>query len=117
LSPPDGVKRPDYAAKIHIVTVPVYYHNYVFGDLFAAQVQHYIGANVVHAEDPAATSFYGHKEVGDYLRQKIFAPGNLVAWNELTRQATGEGLSAKYFVQQYVLPKKGPTGDAGKPSK
>jgi peptidyl-dipeptidase A len=117
LNPPDGARRPDYAAKIHIVTVPVYYHNYVLGDLFAAQVQHYIGANIVHAEDPAAASFYGHKEVGEYLRQKIFAPGNLVAWNELTRQATGEALSAKYFVQQYVLPKKGPTGDAGKPSK
>lgn len=104
LTPPEEAGRPDYAAKIHILTVPVYYHNYVLGDLFAAQVQNYIAANVVKVKDPMATSFAGRKEVGDYLRAKVFAPGSLVSWNELTRQATGEPLSAKYFAQQFVRP-------------
>ena len=37
---PEGRNEPDYAAKIHIVTSPVYYHNYMLGELFASQVHH-----------------------------------------------------------------------------
>jgi peptidyl-dipeptidase A len=102
LNPPEDVTRPDYAAKIHIVTVPVYYHNYVLGDLFAAQVQHHIASAVLPKDLPGNSSFYGRKEVGVYLRDRIFAPGSLVSWNELTKQATGEPLSAKCFVRQFV---------------
>ncbi|MFH1418034.1 MAG: M2 family metallopeptidase [Planctomycetota bacterium] len=102
LNPPEDVSRPDYAAKIHIVTVPVYYHNYLLGDLFAAQVQHHIATHVLGLNDPMATSFYGRKDVGDYLRREVFAPGKLYAWNDLTKRATGEPLAAKYFVRQFV---------------
>ena len=35
-----GHNEPDYAAKIHIVTTPVYYHNYMLGEMFASQVHH-----------------------------------------------------------------------------
>ena len=31
---PEGRNQPDYASKIHIVTVPVYYQNYMLGELF-----------------------------------------------------------------------------------
>lgn len=102
LNPPETTSRPDYAAKIHIVTAPVYYHSYMMGDLFASQVQHEIAVDVLHISDPTATSFYGRKEAGDYLRKQIFGPGNLYSWNELTKRATGEPLTAKYFAQQYV---------------
>jgi len=102
LNPPDDAKQPNYAAKIHIVTVPVYYHNYVLGDLFSAQVQSHIVSAVMSKDKPGGSSFYGHKEVGTYLRDRIFSPGNLVSWNELTKQATGEPLSAKSFVEQFV---------------
>lgn len=102
LNPPRDLARPDYAAKIHVVTVPVYYHNYVLGDLFAAQVQGHIASAVLRGGEPGSSSFYGHKEVGEYLREKIFAPGNRVSWNDLTQQATGEPLSAKHFVRQFV---------------
>ena len=36
-------------------------------------------------------------EAGEYLRGAVFGPGNLYPWNELTRRATGEPLTAKYF--------------------
>ena len=36
------------------------------------------------------------------MREKIFGPGNLHAWNELTKLATGEPLTAKYFARQFV---------------
>ncbi len=102
LAAPEDVTRPDYAAKIHVVTVPVYYHNYVLGDLFAAQVQGHIASVVLSKSDNGGSSFHGRKEVGDYLREKVFAPGNLVSWNELTARATGEPLSARHFVRQFV---------------
>lgn len=33
---PDGRNSPDYGSKIHIVSAPVYYHNYMMGQLFAS---------------------------------------------------------------------------------
>lgn len=102
LNPPDDPSRPDYGAKIHIVTTPVYYHGYMFGDLFAAQVQAAVARDVLGGVDPARTSFFGQAGAGAYLRDRIFAPGDLYSWNELTRRATGEPLTPKYFVQLYV---------------
>lgn len=102
LNPPETVNRPDYAAKIHVVTTPVYYHSYMMGELFACQVHAYIAKNILAMDDPTKTSFYGEKKVGDYWKQKIFGPGNLYSWNEFTRRATGEPLSAKAFAQFYV---------------
>lgn len=102
LRPPEKVSRPDYAAKIHIVTAPVYYHSYMMGDLFGCQVHHHIATKVLGLDDPAKTCFAGRKEAGDYLKKNIFGPGNLYSWNDLTRHATGEPLTAKYFAAQFV---------------
>src|SRR5262249_13810577 len=43
---PEGRDQPDYASKIHIVVAPVYYHNYMMGQLFASQVHHAIAYDV-----------------------------------------------------------------------
>lgn len=102
LRPPETISRPDYAAKIHIVTNPVYYHSYMLGDLFGCQVQDYIATKVLKIDDPSKTCFAGHKEVGDYLKKNVFGPGNLYSWNELTKHATGENLSPKAFAAEYV---------------
>lgn len=102
LPPPENVSRPDYAAKIHVVAAPVYYHSYVMGDLFACQVHNTIARKVCGVSEPIKTCYYGRKEAGAFLREKIFGPGNLYHWNELTRRATGEPLTAKYFAEMYV---------------
>lgn len=97
--------RPDYAAKFHLFTNPVYYHNYLMGELFAAQIRHHILANVVKGQD-AAGAMCGHPEVGEYLRKQIFEPGNLYSWKELTKRATGEPLTAKYFAEESITERK-----------
>jgi peptidyl-dipeptidase A len=102
LPPPDSASRPDYAAKMHVVAAPVYYHSYIMGDLFACQVHQRIASEVIGASDPSRTCYFGRKDAGDYLKKYVFGPGNLYSWNELTRRATGEPLTAKYFAQQYV---------------
>ena len=97
INPPESVDRPDYAAKSHILTAPVYYHSYMLGELFAAQVRHTIAREVLGGVDPRRTCFYGRPEVGAFLREKVFGPGDLHSWNEYTRRATGEPLTAKYY--------------------
>jgi peptidyl-dipeptidase A len=89
---------PDYAAKIHICTSPVYYHNYIFGQLFACQLQHTIAREVLKA-DPKTALFNGHQEVGEFLKTRVFAFGRTLRWDEFIRQATGEELSAKAFAE------------------
>src|SRR5207244_5071812 len=42
LKRPAGRNAADYGSKIHIVSAPVYYHNYMMGQLFASQVHHAI---------------------------------------------------------------------------
>jgi len=101
LNPPETTARPDYAAKIHVLSAPVYYHSYQMGDLFASQVKHHVATKILK-QDPLATSFYDRPEAGEYLREQIFAPANLYSWNDLTQRATGEPLTAKYFAAEFV---------------
>lgn len=101
LNPPDDLSGADYGAKIHVVVAPVYYHNYMLGDLFASQVHHYTAA-LIGVDDPHTTCFYGNKVAAQYLQREVFEPGNLYDWRELTRRATGEELTAKYYAELYV---------------
>jgi peptidyl-dipeptidase A len=102
LDPPDDLSGADYGAKIHVVAAPVYYHNYLLGELFASQVLVYAAKHYAGTDDPHTTSFYGNTEAGDYFRREVFEPGNLYTWRELTRRATGESLSAKPYAALYV---------------
>lgn len=96
-NPPETTDRPDFAAKTHILSTPVYYHNYLMGELFAAQLRSYIASQVLATDGPVPPSFYEAPAVGRYLRERVFAPGNLYPWNELIRRATGEPLTARHF--------------------
>lgn len=100
LNPPDDLSLPGYAAKVHVVTVPVYYHSYMMGDLFACQVQEYMAKHILKLRDASATCFYGSKEAGRYLKDEVFGPGNLYSWNDLTRRCTGEELNPRAFAKQ-----------------
>ena len=114
LNPPDDPSRPDYGAKNHIVAAPVYYHSYMMGDLFSAQLQEHLARRVLNVSDPMATSFVGHTEVAAVMREKVFAPGRRETWNSLTRLATGEPLSARAFVKLYLEPQQ-QTGGGNEP--
>lgn len=100
LNPPDDMSLPGYAAKVHVVTVPVYYHSYMMGDLFACQVQDHIAKEVLNMNDPMATCFYGSKQAGQYMKDEIFGPGNLYSWSDLTKRCTGAELNARAFAKQ-----------------
>ena len=93
---PENPQGNEWATKIHIATYPVYYHNYQLGEIFAAQVLNQL------KEKYGVQDFWNQPEVGTYLKTQVFAPGKKLPWPEFVKQATGEPLTAKYFVQRYV---------------
>ncbi len=98
---PAGRHNPDYASKIHIVSAPVYYHNYMMGELFASQVHHAIARDVFHGAPPATVVYVNNKGVGEFMRKRVFEPGRTLKWNELTKHATGEPLNARAFAADF----------------
>lgn len=79
---PPGRAGPDWAAKIHLAVAPVYYHNYVLGELFASQVA------------AAAGPLAGSTDAGAFLRERIFAPAARMRWDGLCHHALGGPLTA-----------------------
>jgi peptidyl-dipeptidase A len=98
---PVGRDAPDYAAKIHVVSAPAYYHNYMMGQLFACQVHATIARDVLKAADVPNAFYTDNPAVGEFMKAKVFAPGATLSWNELTRHATGEPLNAKSFAAEF----------------
>jgi len=94
--------NPDWAAKIHFAAAPCYYHNYMLGEMLASQWQHMLVTKVLVLKSDKGVSYIGKKKAGKYLREKVFDAGALYPWNEMIIRSTGEPLTAKYFVQQFV---------------
>jgi peptidyl-dipeptidase A len=98
---PAGRNAPDYGSKFHIVGAPVYYHNYMMGELFASQLHHAIARKVYKDADPRTVTYVGNKEVGAFMRRFVFEPGRTMSWNELTRYATDADLSPEAFAKDF----------------
>jgi oligoendopeptidase F len=87
---------PFYAA------IPIYQQNYVLAEMFAYQVHHTL--------DQRFGRNWG-REGGSYLHDKFLIRGGSLTLDQIMRQGTGEGLSAKYLVTAL---KAQPTGAAAK---
>jgi peptidyl-dipeptidase A len=99
---PPGPVDAGWASKLHFTTAPCYYHNYMLGELLASQLHNYIVHNVLMLKSDEDVSYVGRKEVGRFIREKVLEPGAVYHWNEMIRQATGESLTPKYFVEKFV---------------
>ena len=97
VTPPPNRDRADWASKNHLATSPVYYQNYVLGELMASQLLGYIHREVVKSE-----SYVGNSAVGDFLVEKVFKPGSRYDWNTMLEKATGEDLNPAHFIAQFV---------------
>ena len=98
---PEGRNAPDYASKIHIVSAPAYYHNYLLGELFACQVHAAIARDVLQTKDAANAIYTRDPRVGQFMKTKVFSQGRLKSWNDLTRFATGEDLNPRAFAAEF----------------
>jgi len=99
---PEGRNEPDWAAKIHLPLYPCYYHNYLLGELLASQLHYHITHEVRELKSDDNVGYIGRRKAGLFLRSKIFEPGAIYRWNEMIEKATGEPLTPKYFVAEFV---------------
>jgi peptidyl-dipeptidase A len=83
---PEGRDQPDWAAKVHVATVPVYYQKYLLGRIFAAQLTQEMDRRF-------GGWWEGRAESGRYVAEKIFAPGATYRWDELVENVTGQPLA------------------------
>ena len=95
---PEGRDMPDWASKLHIALAPVYYHNYLLGEMVASQIHHYI---VTHVNPVGA---HRSAKVGHYLRDRLFSIGARYPWNQTITMVTAEPLTPRYFSEQFVTP-------------
>ncbi len=89
---PDGRRAPDWAAKIHLAVAPVYYQNYLYGELFASQLQ--------AALERDAGGLVDRAPAGEWLVDRVFRPGASMRWDHLVESATGEPLTARHFAAE-----------------
>ena len=89
---PDDRHAPDWAAKIHLAAAPVYYQNYLYGELVASQLAatlRRVAGGIV--DRPAA---------GRLLVDRFLAPGSARRWDHLVEDATGEPLTAAHLAAE-----------------
>jgi peptidyl-dipeptidase A len=98
---PKGRNAPDFASKIHVVTAPAYYHNYMMGELFACQVHAAIAKDLDLPGEPATAIYTRDPRVGEFMKAKVFAPGAFLPWNQLTKHATGAELNPQAFAKEF----------------
>jgi peptidyl-dipeptidase A len=95
---PDSRHEPDWAAKIHVATAPVYYQKYLLGRLFAAQL--------TEALDTRFGGWWaGGRESGSYIKEQLFAPGATYHWQELVTRVTGQPLGVKALARAVAWPR------------
>jgi peptidyl-dipeptidase A len=89
---PPGRHAPDWAAKIHLAVAPVYYQNYLYGELVASQLQTTLTARAGGIVDRA--------EAGRHLTDSFFRPAATLRWDRLVEAATGEPLTVRHFAAE-----------------
>ncbi len=99
---PPGPVDAGWASKLHFVTAPCYYHNYMLGELLASQWHHYLVHNIFGLDPDESVSYAKDKKIGKYFREEVFEPGAVYHWSEMIERSTGEKLNPKYFVNQFV---------------
>ncbi len=92
---PENRNEPDWAAKLHLALCPVYYQNYILGELIASQLSHSI------SELPSKY-LTNNPEAGLFLKDKYFVHGARFDWNETLEKATGEKLNPQYFIKEFI---------------
>jgi peptidyl-dipeptidase A len=97
VTPPAGARPDDWACKIHVALAPVYYHNYLLGEVSASQLA-YALARETGAPSPAVEP----AAAGRFLRERFMRPGASLRWDVLIAEATGEPLSIDHLADWLV---------------
>ena len=102
LTPPANTDYPHWASKIHVATAPCYYHNYLLGELLASQFHRSITNHILKMPMESNPAFHGNAAIGEFFKERVFAPGASLPWAEMIQQATGEPLNPSWYAAQFV---------------
>lgn len=100
LKRPQGRTSPDWAAKIHFSIAPVYYHNYLLGEMLASQLQDHLLTKVLGGGPDVWVRYVESSAVGTFLRERFYVLGRRLDWRALTIHATGRPLDPRAFVDE-----------------
>lgn len=94
VTPPAERNEPDWATKYHIALAPVYYHNYILGELTASQLNHWLASE--------GLSLIEGVGAGQRLVDGFFVHGARYPWDRLIEVTTGEPLQPHYLMRDFV---------------
>ncbi len=101
IAPPED--RPetlcDPATKTHVNDDPAQYYDYAVGTVLKFQLHDHVAREILK-QDPRDCNYHGNEKVGAFLRD-ILKLGATRDWNEVLREATGEGLTARPLVAYF----------------
>lgn len=97
---PEGRNLADWASKPHFSMSPVYYHNYMLGELFAAQLRATLKANLKLEGSTATMAYFGKPEVGQFFIEKVFKPGMTTPWPQFVQESTGMPLGIAAYAEE-----------------
>ncbi|HEX7880259.1 MAG TPA: M2 family metallopeptidase [Candidatus Eisenbacteria bacterium] len=97
-APPDR-NEPDWASKIHLACAPVYYQNYLLGEMTASQLE---SAARDRLNSSGTATLVDSKEAGRFLSEQLFRQGARRDWNDTMRHATGAALDPEHWIRQFV---------------
>lgn len=92
LTRPESRHAPDWAAKVHVALAPVYYQNYLLGELVASQLQATLSDRF--------GGIVGRPAAGEFLRTQFFAPGWSCRWDELVARSTSAPLGVEAYAAE-----------------
>lgn len=94
-----GEEYCDAATKTHINDDPAQYYDYALSYALLYQLHNHIAKEILH-QDPRATNYFGHKEVGDFLKS-VLKYGASKDWREVLKESTGDELNAKGMLDYF----------------
>ncbi len=90
--------KKDWAVKSHLVDAPVYYQNYLLGE-WQASMLHAAMVRDLKLKEPVVWA--KNRDIGKWLKEKIFREGAQWEFNELMRNATGSSVRPDEFLRQF----------------
>lgn len=89
----------DGLTKTHINDDPAQYYDYALSYALLFQLHDHIARKILK-QDPHNTDYYGHREVGVFLK-RLMQPGATRPWRDVLRETTGRGLDGKAMVAYF----------------
>ena len=97
IRPPERRDRPDWASKIHLATAPVYYQNYLLGEIMAGQLFH-----MLKRETGKPQPLFDCPRTGELLRERLFDLGATLRWDDTLQKATGSPLDPDPYADEFL---------------